>query len=223
MENENEDSRDEDRIRHSSDVIGQSAFISPVHSSKRHQIKRKAQQIFHVNHSGTATSTSVSGVILSQLPEASTKPGRLVNAPSEGLHGLKDFVHQPVQTTKARATRATNKEVAQNLASSEISHAHDVELILAQDRMNVANTEEERSSAYDDLERIKKARQDLFVRWTMDRHVTKIRQLESQPIPRRSREEFTRKDNAGHVKTDWTTYSQHVRDARLSFALRLVD
>lgn len=214
VENDTEDDRDQDRILHSSDVSGQSAPISPVHKSKRHQIKIKAKQILHVNHPGTATSTPANGVTLSQSPDASTMPGRLDHSPAkEGLHGLKDFVQQPVQTTKAKAERATNREIAKNVATAEISHTHDVELVMTQDRLNAANTEEERSSAYHDLERIKKARQDMFVRWTMDRHVWKIRQLESKPIPNRSKGDFTWRDNAGHVKTDWTAYSQHVRDA----------
>ena len=214
VEDDSEDERNQDRILHSSDVFGHSTSIPPVHISKRHQIKIKAKQILHVNHSGKDTSASANGVTLSKSPDASTMPGRLDSSPAnEGLHGLRDFVHQPVQTTKARVERATNREAAKTVATAEVSHAHDVELVMAQDRMNAANTEEERSSAYQDLERIKMARQDLFVRWTMDRHVLKLRQLESQPIHSRSRGEFSTRDDAGHAKTDWTAYGQHVSGA----------
>lgn len=214
VEDDSEDDRNQNRILHSSDVSGHSASISPAHISKRHQIKIKAKQILHVNHSGKDTSTAANGVTLSKSPDASTMPDRLDDSSAnEGLHGFRDFIHQPVQTTKARVERATNREAAQTVATAEVSHAHDVELVMAQDRMNAANTEEERSSAYQDLERIKLARQDMFVRWTMDRHVLKLRQLESQPIPSRSRGEFTKRDDAGHAKTDWTAYGQHVSDA----------
>ena len=111
-------------------------------------------------------------------------PGHLDPPPANGgLHGLRDFAHQPIQTNEAKAERATGRSVAQNVATAEISHAHDVELVMAQDRMNSAKTDNENSLAHHDLERIKKARQDMFVRWTMDRHVLKLRQLESQFIP----------------------------------------
>ena len=213
VENDTEDNKDQDRVLHSSEVFGQSASISPKHTSKRHQAKIKANHILPVNHSSTATSSSADGVTLSQSPDLSTKPGRLDHTPAnEGLHGLRDFVQQPLQTTKAKAERATNRGVAKNVATAEISHAHDVELVMAQDRLNAANTEEDRSSASYDLERIKKARQDMFVRWTMDRHVLKLRQLESQPTTSRSRGEFNRRSDDGQVKTDWTAYGQHVRD-----------
>lgn len=175
---------DSHRILHTTDVSSQSASASTGPKSKRNQLKQKAREILHVNNSRTAVTEPADSVTLEPSPKSAAMPCRLDNhPPKEGLDGLKDFAHQPVQTIKAKAERRTNREFAENLATAEVAHAYDVELVLAADHMAVAKTEEERSSAHQDMEVLKKARQDMFVRWTMDRHVLKIRRLERKSIP----------------------------------------
>ena len=197
---------DNDRILHTTDVASLSAPASTGHKSKGNRLKHKAREILHVD------SPRADGVTLAPLPNPAAMPYRLDNhPPDKGLDGLKDFAHQPIQTIKAKAKRRTNREVARNLATAEISHADNVELVLAQDHMASADTKEEQSSAHQDLEVLKKARQDMFIRWTIDRHVLKIRRLERIPIQPRERAEFTTKDQSGHDKTNWKTYVGHVR------------
>lgn len=53
--------------------------------------------------------------------------------PKEGIHGLKDFIHQPIQTIKVKAGRKINKAIAKNLFIAEISYIYDIKLILTQD------------------------------------------------------------------------------------------
>lgn len=206
------DGNDNDRILHTTDLSSQSAIASTRHASKKNQLKQKAREILHINTSRTAVTEPVDGVTLAPSPSSAAMPYRLDNhPPKEGLDGLKDFAHQPVQTIRAKFERKTNREVAENLATAEVSHAHDVELVLAQDHMALANTEEEGLSAHQDLEALKKTRQDMFVRWTMDRHVLKIRQLEMKSIPPRERAEFITKDESGKGKMNWKAYGGHVR------------
>lgn len=212
VEHDSGEDDDNDRILHTTDVASLSAPASTGHKSKGNRLKHKAREILHLNSPRTVVTEPADGATLAPLPNPAAMPYRLDNhPPDKGLDGLKDFAHQPVQTIKAKAERRTNREVAENFATAEISHAHDVELVLAQDHMASADTKEERSSAHQDLEVLKRARQDMFIRWTIDRHVLKIRRLERIPIQPRERAEFTTKDQSGHDKTDWKTYIGHVR------------
>lgn len=208
------DSGDDDsnRILHTTDASSSQANPASVeHVSKGSQLKKRAKEILHINNPRTKVTEPAHGVTLAPSPKPTEMPHRLDDhPPDEGIHGIKDFVHQPVQTIKAKAVRKTNREVAGNVSTAEVSHAHDVELILAQDHMEKAQTEEERSSAHQDLEVLKRARQDLFVRWTMDRHVLKIRQLEKKPFLHKGRTEFMTKDESGQHKMDWKAYGSHL-------------
>ena len=202
-------------ILHTTDAVSQANPTLIEHVSKRARLKEKAKELLHTDKVRITVTEPAAGVTLAPSPNPTEMPNRLDNhLPEEGIHGLKDFVRQPVQTIKAKAERKTNKAVAENLSTAEISHAHDVELILAQDHMASAQTEDERSSAKQDLEVLKRARQDMFVRWTMDRHVLKIRQLEQEPIQRRQRADFVTKDESGQQKMDWKAYGSHVRSTR---------
>ena len=212
VECDSPDDHDNDRILHTTDASSQPDPASTSHVSTKSQFKKKAREILHINNFRPAVTEPVDGVTLAPSPNPATLPFRLdKHPPKDGLAGLKDFAHQPVQTIKAKVERKTNREVAENLVTAEISHAHDVELVRAQDRMALATTDEERLSACQDLEVLKKARQDMFVRWTMDRHVLKIRQLERTPIQHRARAEFITKDEYGQGKMDWKAYGGHVR------------
>lgn len=215
VESDSGDDDDNHRILHTTDASSQAnhPLIEPV--SKRARLKEKAKEILHIDKGRIMVTEPADGVTLAPSPNPSEMPYRLDNhPPEEGIHGLKDFVHQPVQTIKVKAKRKTNKEIAENLSTAEISHAHNVELILAQDHVASAQTEEERSSANQDLEVLKRARQDMFVRWTMDRHVLKIRQLERRPVQHRDRADFVAKGESGQHKMDWKAYGSHVRSIR---------
>ena len=215
VEYDSEDGDANHRILHTTDASSQANPTLIEHVSKRARLKEKAKEILHIDKGSITVAEPADGVTLAPSPNSTEMPYRLDNhPPEEGIHGLKDFVHQPVQTIKAKADRKTNKAVAENLSTAEISHAHDVELILAQDHVASAQTEEERSSANQDLEVLKRARQDMFVRWTMDRHVLKIRQLERRPIQHRERADFVARGESGQKKMDWKAYGSHVRSIR---------
>lgn len=205
-------SDDEDRILHTTDVPSQPASASDGHLSKRKQLKQKAKAILHISPKHSENLESVNSVTLAPPPAVSSMPSRLDdNPPNEGLDGLKDFIHQPVQTIKAKVERRSNRELAGNLATQEVTHAHNVELVQAQDHLASAKTENERLSASSDLEALKKARQDMFVRWTMDRHVGKVRRLERKEISHRAMAEFMVKGGPGKDSLGWRGYGQHVR------------
>ena len=205
---------DSNRNLHTTDIASQPFPTSIEHVSKKTQLKHKVGEILHIKTSSTAVIERANGETLAPSPRASKTPSRLDdNPPPKGLDGFQDLAHQPVKTIKAKIERRTNREVAKNIATAEVSHAQDVELILAQDQLAMANTSEERASAHQKLEALKKARQDIFVRWTMDRHVMKIRRLERKPIQAKERAEFVAKAGPRHGRTDWAAYGSHVRSS----------
>ena len=211
VERDSGDDDDSHRVPHTTDAFSSQANPAFVeHVSKGSQLKKRAKEILHIKH--PRTTVNAHAVTLAPSPNPTEMPHRLDDhPPDQGIHGLKDFVHLPVQTIKAKAVRKTNREVAANVSTAEVSHAYDVELVLAQENMESAKTEEERSSAHGDLEVLKRARQDMFVRWTMDRHVLKIRQLEKKPFLPKARTDFMMKDESGQHKMDWKAYGSHVR------------
>lgn len=203
---------DDDRVLHTTDVSSQSPSAPVDHLSKKKRLKQKAKVLLHVSPKHSENVESVDPVTLAPTPKAAAMPYRLgTDPPMEGLDGLKDFCHQPVETIKAKAGRRSNRDLAANLVTQEVTHAHNVELVHAQDHLASAKTEKERLSACSDLEALKKARQDMFVRWTMDRHVSKIRKLERKPIPHQAMGEFIIKDEPGKDKMNWRGYGHHVR------------
>lgn len=181
-------------------------------SSKKDRLTRKVKKIMHINKPVAAIPEPSVGVTLAPSPDSPSTTAQLgEDVREKGLSGLEDFVHQPVQTVRATMQRRTNREAAETFVTAEIPHAKNVELIQAQDRRTEAKTREEQITAEHDVETLKKARQDSFVRWTIDRHVKKIRRLERDRIPRRARADFVRKDRGGAKKTDWNAYCTHVR------------
>lgn len=203
------DDNDESRVMHTSDGLDHSPDGSDMHMSKRKRLLGKVKSVLHVNNDQLNDIGGSHAVTLAASPDATSGEARLDDGPplKPGPQGFKDLVHHPVDTVKAKTERKTNKEVAVNLLSPEVTHAQDVELIHAQDTVDTANTEEEKLQACQDLETVKKARQDLFVRWTMDRHVLKLKRLESkEQQDRRHRETISQTDSAG-----WKSYSHQVR------------
>ena len=214
-----DDTRDDDNaindhVLHTTDVSRQTVHASTDTVSKTSRLKNKVAEILHHSSpSSIAVTKPVSGgMTLAPSPNPVATSYRLDDhPPREGLDGLKDGLFQPIKTIKAKAERRTNRELARNLATAEVAHAHDVELILAQDQLASTTTEEERSSAQQRLEALKKARQDMFVRWTLDRHVMKIRQLQRKPVQPKGRTDFMAKAAPRKGEVDWKAYVNHVR------------
>jgi hypothetical protein len=123
---------------------------------------------------------------------------------------MKDFLHSPIDTTKDKISGHGNQEVAANIAAREISHGQDVDLLNAHKKMQNADTTQEREKAAETFEELMKERQNMFVRWTLDRHITKARILPSLTFVRKPKEAFMRKEVGGQVVMNWKAYGSHV-------------
>ncbi len=124
---------------------------------------------------------------------------------------LKQMVAYPVNTVKSAVGRQGGNAYAENLAKTDITHGANVNIVRAYHVVTNSATDADRASAVQDLERLKKSRQDSFVRWTVDRHVQKVRRVKTVKLPRRSRAQFVEKIDTGRYRTQWKKYGDYVR------------
>ena len=124
---------------------------------------------------------------------------------------FKDFLHHPIKTTKSKISKQGNHQVAAQIAAKEVPHGQEVDLVNADTAVEHATTADEKQSAVQELSGLMEARQKTYVRWTLDRHVTKVRALPRDTFARKPRKDFETKDAGGNVVVDWEAYSQHVR------------
>ena len=175
-----------------------------IHLSKRKRLSGKVKSLLHVSNDHMNVTGNADCVTLAASPDAVSGESRLDESkpPLPGPQGFQQLVQHPIDAVKAKTQRKTNKEVAANLLSPEVTHGQSVGLIRAQDTLDNAQSEDDRVQAYDDLETLKKARQDLFVRWTMDRHVLKLKRLEGRTVHKDT--------NRNLRQLGWKGYSREV-------------
>ena len=89
-------------------------------------------------------------------------------------------------------------------------HGQEVDLVKAATAASQARAEEEKVQAEETLSEMLRQRQNTYVRWTLDRHVTKIRVLPRDRIKLKPRSEFEKKDSQGKTIIDWRSYGSHL-------------
>lgn len=137
---------------------------------------------------------------------------------------IKDFIHHPTEVIKSKISDQSNHQVAAHIAAKEIPHGEEVDLINAHDAISRATTESERLAAIQDAERLMQERQHTYARWSLDRHITKLRVLPNESMARKSQVEFQRKNDHGQLQTDWKAYGRHVSEAySYSISIRLTN
>ena len=184
-----------------------------VHLSKRRRFSGKVKSLLHVSNDQLNVASNADYVTLAASPDVTSGENRLDDGemPDPGPQGFRQLIQHPIDTTKAKTQRKSNKEVAAKLLSPEVTHAQDVELVHAQNTLDKAENESEKLQACEDLETLKKGRQDLFVRWTMDRHVQKLKRLEDRATQERKQREANNTSIQKTKKLDWHSYGQQVR------------
>lgn len=176
--------------------------------SKRKRLSIKAKNLLHIGSDPTAPEAK--GPVLADAPDSVSKSRLVSDAPTKESHTLSDLVHNPVETVKSKVTGTSGHQAAANLVAKEISHGREVELVQAHEDIARAKTDRERLLAIQNVDELVKARQDMFVRWTMDRHVTKVRMLKKPTESMKPRAEFVMKQADGKERMDWAGYVAHV-------------
>ncbi|KAF2116023.1 hypothetical protein BDV96DRAFT_573204 [Lophiotrema nucula] len=116
------------------------------------------------------------------------------------------MAHNPVDTVKSAISGQGSHQVAANIAAKEISHGEDVELLRSEDRVKNAGTEAETRIAVHEFDGLMQERQSMFVRWTMDRHVTKLRRLPLESFEPKTAAQFRTMNSRGEDVMDWSAY-----------------
>lgn len=176
---------------------------------KKHETGAQLRRAFHVSPRDSGDFEPNSTILADTSGEKSGN--RLDNWTEPEKHTAKDFVHNPVDTVKSKMGNQGNHELAANIAAKEIDHGQEVDLVNASTAVDRARTENERLFAIQNLEELLEERQSTYVRWTLDRHVTKLRVLpENTTIIKNSRKAFERINAQGEVTVDWRAYVEHL-------------
>lgn len=182
---------------------------STSHLSKRERFSLKAKKILHIPDDSNSED-KVPGPILADAPDAVSNARLIVEPPKNESPTAKDLLHHPVATITSKVSGKGGQQVAANMVAKEVSHGREVELVLAQDVVLAAKTKSEKLLAIKNVDKLMQERQDMFVRWTIDRHVMKVRKLPEHSVPKRDKKDFERKLPDGRVKMDWEGYANHV-------------
>ncbi len=188
------------------------AKIRRVSEKVRSRTKAKTDKIFHASsRSGTYHDTPNTPV-LAPAPSSVADNDRLFQpVPEHKGPPINDVLHNPVNTVQSLLHGASGAKVAETMDNQVISHGADVNMVRTYDKVAAAENEQDKNAALDDLENLKKARQDTYVRWTMDRHVLKVRRIPPHNLPRPRKKDYVVASENGKAGTNWPLYGQDVR------------
>lgn len=174
---------------------------------KKHRAGAKIRKSLHIGRASDDHDLSTAAIVKGHEHSDS----RYVSEPPERDHAtFKDFLHNPVDTVKAKVSEQGNQEFAGNLTAKEVPHGDEVEIVRAADAVEAAGTDAQRLLAIQDLAKLMKERQASYARWTFDRHITKVRVLPRDKSELKPRSAFERYDPLEGVVIDWRAYGQHV-------------
>ncbi|MCJ1280656.1 hypothetical protein MMC21_008485 [Puttea exsequens] len=179
----------------------------------RTKARTHTQEVLHPkreSHNDTLSS-SPTAPALAPSPSMSMENDRLYN-PLPEYKGMqaKDLIHHPIDTVQSALHGASGAKFAEVVDNQVIPHGANVGLVRAYDKLNSAKNEKKTQGALSEVETLKKERQDAYVRWTMDRHVLKVRQDPPRTMERPRRAVYRKENKEGREEMQWSGYSQQV-------------
>lgn len=181
---------------------------------RKHRAGLKIRKALHVNKASDGIVSQAP--VLANTAEEESDSRLIHKLPIPEKATMRDFIHSPVDTIKSKVSGQGNQQVAANIAAKEVSHGIEVDLVNAHDAVGQATTERDRLLAIKDVSKLIKERQGTYARWSLDRHVMKIRILPRLTMVKKLRADFQKQDSQGKIVTDWHTYGAHVRTYRLA-------
>lgn len=176
--------------------------------TKRKYFTRKAKKA--INIGGKSSNSRVIAPVLAEAKDAVPNATRLVHdQPRPEKTTVKEKLQNPVDTVKSIVAGQGGHQAASSLLAKEVSHGQEVELVKAHDEVLTASSEAMKLLAIKELGALMKARQDQYVRWTMDRHVTKVRLRPHGTVEKKEKRDFVVMKE-GKEKMDWEGYVGHV-------------
>ena len=154
-------------------------------------------------------------------PTTSEKEDRFSEppAPKSTMPPAKDFFLKPLSTAQNLAATHGGSDAAESLTKAAETHEANVKIVRAYEKIAHTANEDDEALARKDLELLKKARQDNFVRWTLDRHVHEVGRLEARADSEAATNESLAADEHDRTVNGWIGQGKHVR-AYLSLNLQ---
>lgn len=203
----------EDRIQPHSSRSSTHNVVDTL-KTKKHKAGIKIRKTLHIGRASDDLDLSMSA--LAGHEEEPSKSRFESDAPEADKATMKDFIHNPLDTVRAKVSEQSNHQVASKLQAKEVPHGNEVDLINASEAVEHAESDAQRLLAIQDLSRLMTARQATYARWTLDRHVTKVRLVPRDQIRLQPRSAFERYNPQEGKVIDWKAYAQHVRQGTLS-------
>ena len=187
------------------------------HASTKTKLKATAKRLFQRDKSSHTEQTTQNAPTLATVPDGAQEDDRLVeDARQSNVRPVKEMIKHPFSTVTSALRSDGAEKAAKSLHNTAISHGEDVRLIQAHDKATTAETDKEKQQAIEELNAIKETRQDLFIKWTFDQHMTDVRVFPPNPIPWRRRQDFVVADDRGKTHMHWADYGQHVSGVYLT-------
>lgn len=187
------------------------ANVRRVSAKVRSKVKTQTHKLLYNSHQQHAPQ-SPTAPALAPAPNHDDDDDRLFRPlPEHKGPQVKDLLHHPVDTVSSLLSGASGAKMAAIMDNQVIAHGADVNLVRVYDKVADADNKEEHQSALAELDDLKKTRQDQYVRWTMDRHVLRVRRIPPFDMPRPQRKDFITGDQKEEGRVNWAIYSQHVR------------
>jgi hypothetical protein len=185
---------------------------------KKHDAGIKLRKKFHIaKPSDDAEKLDAKSPILANTTEIEQSNSRLDNKEVSEKHTMDGLMHHPIDTVKEKVSNQGNQEVAGNIAAKEIPHGQEVDLVNASTAVDRARTESEKLLAIRNLSELLKQRQSTYVRWSLDRHVSKVRVLPRDTVVLKPRSDFERTNAQEGTVIDWRAYGSHVSTVAITF------
>ena len=148
---------------------------------------------------------------LAPPPPTATDDDRLFHSVPEHIYpSVKKIILHPLDTVQSVAHSEGGKHFTKNLDKKDIPHGADVHLVNAYDKIGLMRTERDTMLALQDLKELKKARQNSFVRWTMDRHIRKLQRIPAHMTTQPQRKAYIAKDAHDRSRMQWVKYARDV-------------
>jgi hypothetical protein len=202
--------------------IDRSSAHHMVDSIKHHKHKAgmKIRKTLHIGK--VSDDMSHETTVLANKPDEKSDSRLVHDAPKPDKTTVKDFIHDPIDTISSKISGQGNQQFAGNVAAKEISHGEEVDLIRASEAAENAVSDAARLLAIKDLSKLMAERQATYVRWTFDRHITKVRELPRETMVLKPRTAFETYNSQEGVVIDWNAYGKHVNFGHYQY-LRICD
>ncbi|KAL8819489.1 MAG: hypothetical protein Q9223_002077 [Gallowayella weberi] len=184
------------------------------HISKKlsENVNTTADIVLHpTNHKKEKSTDPTTVPTLAPPPVDQAENDRLFHdAPEQKRPDFKEVVKHPISTVQSALHGASGAKFAETMDNQVIAHGAEVRLVRAYDEAANATSEVDKTNTANNLEELKKTRQDSYVRWSLDRHVLMVRRVPPHMTTWPKFEDFKTRTKDGRACTQWAEFGHHL-------------